>query len=174
MLIVMPFAWCWTVEKTNAYIGINNLLTRRVHMKTFLPLSLIIALSGCASVDFNSGEDGAVYYEPLPYLFYSVSDKCISSATVVSLPGKKRHLDFKAGYGSSNLSAEFSNGLLAKVGQTSDSKIPETLTSIASLATAGALGVSPTAGGCPQKAVLFPIEDGVPNLKKALDLNLGQ
>ena len=143
-------------------------------MKKTLSLPLTIALSGCASVDFNAGEDGAVYYEPLPYLFYSVSDKCISSASVVSLPGKKRHLDFKTGYGSSSLSAEFSNGLLTKVGQTSDTKIPETLTSIASLATAGVLGIAPGAAGCPQKAVLFPIEDGIPNLQKPLDLNLGQ
>lgn len=141
-------------------------------MKNALSFSLIIALSGCASVDFNSGEEGAVYYEPLPYLFYSRSDKCISSATVVSVPGKKRHLDFKAGYGSSNLSAEFSNGLLSKVGQTSDSKSPETLTSIAGLATAVGLAVDP--GACQPKAVLFPIEDGVPNLKKQLDLNLDQ
>ena len=139
------------------------------------PLLIVVAiLSGCAGVDFNADEDGAVYYEPLPYLFYSVNDKCISSATVVSLPGKKRHLNFKTGYGSSSLSAEFSNGLLAKVGQTSDSKIPETLTSIATLATAGGLGFAPGPGGCPAKAVLFPIEDGVPNLQKPLDLNLGQ
>lgn len=143
-------------------------------MNRIIYLSLITAISGCASVDFNAGEEGAVYYEPLPYLFYSVTDKCISSASVVSLPGKRRHLDFKSGYGSSNLSAEFSNGLLTKVGQTSDSKIPETLTSIAGLATAGVLGVAPADGGCSPRSVLFPIEEGVPNLQKPLDLNLGQ
>tara|TARA_A100000171_G_scaffold48036_3_gene54924 strand:+ start:2036 stop:2464 length:429 start_codon:yes stop_codon:yes gene_type:complete len=133
----------------------------------------VLGLSGCAGVDFNADENGAVYYEPLPYLFYSVTDKCISSATVVSLPGKKRHLDFSSGYGSSSLSAEFSNGLLTKVGQTSDSKIPETLTSIAGLKTAGVLAEGATAA-CKPKAVLFPIENGVPNLQKQLDLNVGQ
>jgi len=142
-------------------------------MKRITTLLLILITTGCANVDFNASEDGAVYYEPLPYLFYSVTDKCVSSATVVSLPGKKRHLNFSAGYGSSALSAEFSNGLLAKVGQTSDSKIPETLTSLAGLKTAGVLfdGASPV---CAPKSVLFPIEDGVPNLNKRLDLNLGQ
>jgi uncharacterized protein YbaR (Trm112 family) len=94
---------------------------------------------------------------------------------VVSLPGKKRHLDFKTGYGSSNLSVDFSNGLLTKVGQTSDSKIPETLTSIGGLATAGVLKAAPGEPPCRQKALLFPIEDGIPKLKKPLDLiNLGQ
>ena len=92
---------------------------------------------------------------------------------MVSLPGKKRHLDFSSGYGSSSLSAEFSNGLLTKVGQTSDSKIPETLTSIAGLKTAGVLAEGATAA-CKPKAVLFPIENGVPNLQKQLDLNVGQ
>jgi len=142
-------------------------------MKKYITIIFAIGLSGCASIDFNADSNGAVYYEPLPYLFYSVTDKCVSSATVVTLPGAKRHLDFKTGYGSSSLSAEFSNGLLTKVGQTSDSKIPETLTSIGALATAGILksGESPA---CEQRAVLFPIENGVPNLDKPLDLNLGQ
>ncbi len=142
-------------------------------MKIASILLMTSIIVGCANVDFDADEDGAVYYEPLPYLFYSVTDKCISSASVVSLPGKKRHLDFSSGYGSSALSAEFSNGLLTKVGQTSDSKIPETLTSIAGLKTAGVLldGASPA---CKPKSILFPIVDGVPDLNKPLDLNLGQ
>lgn len=142
-------------------------------MKVYVAIFLAVASSGCASVDFNAGPDGAVYYEPLLYLFYSVTDKCISSATVVSLPGNKRHLDFRSGYGSSSLSAEFSNGLLTKVGQTSDTKIPETLTSIAGLKTAGML-LEGAQAACEAKAVLFPIENGVPNLSKPLNLNLGQ
>lgn len=136
-------------------------------MKKTIVASIVFTLAGCAGVEFNAGNDGAVYYEPLPYLFYSVTDKCVSSATVVALPGNKRHLDFSTGYGSSSLSAEFSNGLLTKVGQTSDSKTAETLTSIAALATAGILSESSQVA-CSPKAVLFPIEDGVPNLNKAL------
>lgn len=142
-------------------------------MKSVIFISTILSLSGCASVNFNAGEDGAVYYEPLPYLFYSRTDKCVTSATVVSLPGKKRHLDFSNGYGSSTLSAEFSNGLLTKIGQTSDSKASETLTSIAGLATAGVLSIDGSAV-CTPISVLFPIENGTPNIEKPLDLNLGQ
>lgn len=138
-------------------------------MKKVLVFILLAAGSGCANIDFNSGENGAVYYEPLPYLFYTVSKKCVRSAKVVTLPGKKRHLDFSSGYGSSSLSAEFSNGLLSKVGQTSDSKITETLTAIAGLETAGVFSAD-SDGGCPIESVLYPIEDGVPNLDKPLTL----
>ncbi|MFP1677191.1 hypothetical protein ACLD02_00775 [Alloalcanivorax sp. C16-2] len=139
-------------------------------MRKYMTVLLATVLSGCASIDFNAGEDGAVYYEPVPYLFYAVTDKCVSSATAVTLPGEKRHLDFKAGYGSSSLSAEFANGLLTKVGQTSDSNISETLTSIG---TAGIIK-SEESSACDPKAVLYPIENGVPNLNEPLDLNLGR
>lgn len=137
-------------------------------MNKLIFASLMLSLSGCAGVNFNADTDGAVYYEPVPYLFYSLTDKCISSVSVVALPGKKRHLDFSKGYGSSNLSAEFSNGLLSKVGQTTDTKIPETLTSIGGILTAG------IASSCTPKAVLYPIEDGTPNLDEPLGINLGE
>jgi hypothetical protein len=44
-------------------------------MKTQSAILISLAISGCASVDFNSGPNGAVYYEPLPYLFYSRTEK---------------------------------------------------------------------------------------------------
>ena len=59
-------------------------------MKKYMTVLLVTGLSGCASIDFNADEDGAVYYEPVPYLFYSVTDKCVSSATAVTLPGEKK------------------------------------------------------------------------------------
>ena len=123
---------------------------RKNTMRKYMEVLLATVLSGCASIDFNADEDGAIYYKPVPYLFYAVTDKCVSSATVVTLPGERRHLDFKAGYGSSSLSAEFANGLLNKVGQTSDANIPETLTSI------GASGIIKPEGSsaCDLTAVL--------------------
>ncbi|MGJ3257722.1 MAG: hypothetical protein ACFE0K_15520 [Alcanivorax sp.] len=141
-------------------------------MKKYMAIMLAAGLPACASIDFNADHNGVVYYEPIPYLFYTVTNKCVSSATVVSLPGAKRYLDFKAGYGSFSLSAEFSNGLLTKVGQTSDSKSPETLASIGALATAGIIksGEGPQ---CEPRSVLFPIENGEPNLNKPLNLNFG-
>lgn len=142
-------------------------------MKKIMTLLLTLLMTGCASIDFDAGPEGAVYYEPLPYLLYSQNAKCVTSATAVVLPGKKRYLNFTSGYGSSALSADFSNGLLTKIGQTSDTNIPGTLTSIAALETAGIF--SGTAeSGCEIVSLLFPIEDGVPNLGKPLNLNLGQ
>ena len=126
---------------------------------------LAFAFSGCATVDFDSNPRGAVYYEPLPYVFYSITEKCVSSVAVVTLPGKRRYLDFRGGYGSSNLSAEFSNGLLIKVGQTSDSKVPETLTAVAAIATAAAL-LTDTKAPCSALAVLYPIVDGEPDTSR--------
>ncbi|MGF1727963.1 hypothetical protein [Photobacterium kasasachensis] len=121
---------------------------------------LTLVLSGCTSIDFN-GQEGLVYYEPKPYLFVSVTDQCISSVSVVSIPGVQKNIDFNSGFGSSNMSAEFSNGIITKVGQTSDSKIPAALASIAALKTAGMLveGQEPT---CEPTARLYPIENGVP------------
>nr|WP_290697832.1 hypothetical protein [Halomonas sp. UBA3074] len=138
-------------------------------MNKYMAILFMTGLSGCASIDFNADSNGAVYYEPVPYLFYSLTENCIRSATAVTLPGEKRYLDFKAGFGSSSLSAEFVNGLLTKVGQTSDSKIPETLTSIGAESIKGVGGLK-----CSPIAVLYPVENGVPNLNKPLHLNRGQ
>lgn len=142
-------------------------------MKKAIALTLLVGITGCASIDFNA-KDGAVYYEPVPYLFYSQTDKCVRSVSAVSLPGEKRHLDFKTGYGSYSLSAKFSNGLLTEVGQTSDSKLPETLTSFAALGTAGLL--TDSVGLCSHKAILYPIKikDGSLNLGKPLHLTVDQ
>lgn len=142
-------------------------------MSKYFVVFFSLVVSGCASIDFDSKEKGLVYFEPKPYLFVSLSDKCISSATVVSIPGEKKKLNFTAGYGSSSLSAEFSNGILTKIGQTSDSKIPETLTSIASLATAGILEVG-TKPVCTPSAILYPIENGVPDPSQSINISVGQ
>ena len=102
-----------------------------------------------------------------------VTDKCISSVSVVSIPSAKKKIDFNAGYGSSALSAEFSNGIITKVGQTSDSKIPETFTSIAALKTAGML-VAGEEPACKASAVLYPIENGIPNTAAPVNFAIDQ
>lgn len=138
-------------------------------MKTLLVLPVALVLSACASVEFNASSEGAVYYEPTPYLFFSRTEKCVTSATPVTLPGAKRYLDFKSGYGSSSLSAEFSNGLLTKIGQTSDTKVPETLTSIAGLATALKMD-SGGGAACAPVSILYPIVNGVPDTSQPINL----
>ena len=140
---------------------------------TFLLSSL--AFLGCANIDFDSQEKGITYYEPMPYLFISVTDKCISTATVMSIPGPKKKMEFHAGFGSSELSVEFSNGIITKVGQNTDSKIPETLTSVAALQTAGILATGNAgAAQCKPAALLFPIKDGVPDARAPINISLGQ
>jgi hypothetical protein len=119
-----------------------------------------------AGLDF--GEAGLSFYEPKPYLFVFVNKDCVSTATVISLPGDKKSVMFKSGYGSADLSIALSNGILTNAGQKTDTKIPETITSIASLGAAMA-ALSATKKGakqviCKPSAILYPIENGVPKL----------
>ena len=127
-------------------------------------------LSGCAHIDF--GGDGLTYYEPKPYFFVSTNKDCTTTAVVVSVPETKKAMKFKTGYGSAELSASLTNGMIASVGQKTDSKIPETITSIAALGTA--VGTMAAAPGkqviCKPQAILYPITAGVPDLKQPLSV----
>ena len=123
-----------------------------------------IMVGGCAGLDF--GEQGLSYYEPKPYLFVSVNKECASTATVISLPGEHRHVKFKSGYGSSDLSVTLSNGILTNAGQKTDTNIPGTITSIASLGTAMATVMeakSTKQVECKPSAILYPVVNGVPD-----------
>jgi hypothetical protein len=134
-------------------------------LKYTIALASLCLLSACAGLNF--GDEGVTYYEPTPYLFVSLNKECVSTATVVSLPGKKRSVKFTKGYGSADLSIAMSNGILTNVGQKTDSKVPETITSIAALGTAMA---AIKAFEKPQKqvvcvptATLYEIKNGVPD-----------
>jgi len=132
-------------------------------------LTPVLMLGGCASINFDSNDpQGLVYYEPKPYLFYSLAKNCVSAVTVVTVPGKKKIMSFEGGIGSSALSANFSNGVITGVGQTSDSKVSETLASLAAVAGAmAAEGDSP----CSPVSVMFPIDEkGNPDLKQPINL----
>ncbi|MVV49018.1 hypothetical protein EJA72_12300 [Pseudomonas sp. PB120] len=134
---------------------------------TALTVTASILISGCAGLDF--GEQGLSYYEPKPYLFVSIGKDCVSTATVVSLPGEKRALKFKSGYGSSDLSVTLANGILTNAGQKTDTKIPETITAVASLGTAlASLSADKSSRQlvCVPTATLYPIMNGVPELSK--------
>ncbi len=133
-------------------------------------LVLAASLAGCAHIDF--GGEGLTYYDPKPYLFVATTKECVTTATVVSVPEQKKVMTFRTGYGASELSATLSNGMIASVGQKSDVKIPETLASVAALATAApALKPFDAAGPqviCTPAATLYPIEGGAPSLAKPL------
>jgi hypothetical protein len=133
-------------------------------------LVVLISLSGCAHIDF--GGDGLTYYDPKPYLFVSTTKDCVTTATVVALPEAKKVMKFVSGYGSSELSVTLSNGVVTTVGQKTDTKIPETITSIASLGTAAAgLRAMAEPGKqviCTPAAMLYPIVSGVPDVDHPL------
>ena len=130
-----------------------------------------LALSGCAGLAFNDApRSGAlIYYDSSPYLLVTFTKDCVSAASVISLPGTARSVSFQSGYGTADLSVTLTNGMIASVGQKTDTKVPETLTAIAGLATAaGKLGsaAAPGAGKtveCVPVARLYPIINGAPD-----------
>lgn len=133
-------------------------------------LVVLLAVSGCAHIDF--GADGMTYYDPAPYLLVSTTKECVTTATVVVIPGARKSMKFVPGYGSSNLTASLSNGMITSVGQQTDANIPATITSIASLATAAAaLKAAPErvqAGGCTATAKFYPVVSGAPDMHNPL------
>jgi len=120
-------------------------------------------LGGCAELDF--GEEGLLYYEPKPYLLVSLDKECVPTAKVISLPGEEKRIKFKKGLGSAAFSVALSDGMLTAVGQTTDTKIPETLAALVPLFTADRTS-SPPDSPCPS-AILYPITDGIPDLAKS-------
>lgn len=131
-----------------------------------LVMMCAIALSGCARIalytdeHFKSPEVGFKFYYSKPYLLVArtgakVDQTQVSGAkdgtsqapgaqanpvqvSVIYLPDQKnvRYAELKTGYGSAELSLAFQNGMLTNIGQKTDTKIPETITALASMATA--------------------------------------
>jgi hypothetical protein len=119
-----------------------------------------VASAGCAAIDFDS-ETGMTYFEPVPYLYVTNTPDCTQTATVVVVPGPQKHMKLNNGFGSNELSASLTNGMIASVGQKTDSKIPETLTAL--VGTGGALTATTAAEGgaeCHVGSRLYPIKDG--------------
>ena len=141
-----------------------------------------LCLDGCARVEFSDGwvQDGAHFYDPVPYVLVTVSKDCTTNAGLVALPGSTRTAIFHSGYGSANLSANFLNGMLTSVGQQTDTKIPETITALTGIATAiPKLGAAPPLAGapppppqCPARAILFPIRNGTIDTTQPVQLRL--
>ena len=131
-------------------------------VESFAAVSL---LTGCAGLTFGPESMNALtYYDPKPYLFISTTADCVSTATIISVPETKKGVSFNSGYGTADLSITLSGGMIAAVGQKTDSKIPETWSSVATLATAVggiARSVAPRAAACKPSARLYNINKGV-------------
>ena len=131
-------------------------------MESFAAVSL---LTGCAGLTFGPESTNALtYYDPRPYLFISTTADCVSTATIISVPETKKGVAFNSGYGTADLSITLSGGMITAVGQKTDTKIPETLSSVATLTTAvGGLArlTAPKEGACKPSARLYTIDKGV-------------
>ena len=136
--------------------------------RQWVSLAALGFLAGCAQLEFSDGwvSGGAHYYDPVPYVLVTVGKDCMADAKLIMLPGVPKTVSLKSGYGSANLSANFQNGMLASVGQQTDTKIPETITALTGAASAAAKiqtmrELPPTPPSCTPKAVLYRINNGV-------------
>jgi hypothetical protein len=111
------------------------------------------------------------YRDSVPYMLVSTTADCITTSTVVSLPGTERSVSFKSGYGTADLSVAMNSGVITSVGQKTDTKIPETITAVSGLAKdVGGLfalkaaadgGAAPKVPTCIPTARLYAIRDGL-------------
>lgn len=127
-------------------------------------LGTALALAGCAGMSFSDGRrsDGLTFYDPVPHLLVKTAADCAVTTEVVALPGRERSVRFERGLGSADLAIEFGNGIITKIGQKTDTKIPETIGALTDLATAGVLGATGDGGsraGCPS-IKLYPLVAG--------------
>jgi hypothetical protein len=130
-----------------------------------ISLTIALASNGCAHISFHDPTNpkpdvGLEYYKPKLYLLVTKT-KDGTKADILTLPDltKPRFALLHPGYGSSNLSLKLSNGILTDVGQTVDTKIPETITALSGLATAaaGAAKEATPTGGTAKEEPSFTI-----------------
>jgi hypothetical protein len=104
--------------------------------------------TGCAEVSIYKDPDlspqsrtGVPFFAPKPYLLVSktgAKDKPVE-VTVIYIPDTAKPLYARLSpglWGASDLSVQFSNGVITSVGQKADTKLPEVLTSLGGLQTA--------------------------------------
>jgi hypothetical protein len=121
---------------------------------TFLSLItgfIILAFTGCAPVNFYSNaklteKAGLKYYNSKPYLLVErdIDSGRITNVTVIYLPdlANPQYMVVKGGLGSKHIELGLTDGSIKTFGSTSDTKIPETITSLSKLATGGADAIS--------------------------------
>lgn len=112
-------------------------------MRRLLAALAMIGLSGCASIKFYSTPDmgpksevGLKVYYPKPYLLVARDGTAkVTSVTLIYMPDLANpvYARTRSGYGSANLTLAFSTGMLTSLGQQTDTKIPESLTSVGGL-----------------------------------------
>lgn len=114
---------------------------------TFTPLLITtFILSSCASIDFYEVKKdktlenlGFLYYPPKPYLLIETKGENLTTK-IISLPDLSNPHRVKQdnGWGTAELGFTIENGMIKTFNSKTDSKGPETITSLASLGTAKA------------------------------------
>lgn len=107
-------------------------------LRSLLFSCVLLATSGCAELRFSDTSSpppkyALGFYETKPVAVVTIAGDCAVTFTVTSVPGEKRYVRFKPGYGSNKLGIEFENGMIKSVNQETDSKVPETITAAGSL-----------------------------------------
>jgi hypothetical protein len=119
---------------------------------------LLVSMGGCASIEFSSKDKhGLTYFEPRPHLLVTTTadkDGCSKNVSVIMIPGDRKHMKFKWGYGSSELSVSLTNGMVSQVGLKNDSKIPETIGAVANLTGAVSPKMMQSSGACETSALI--------------------
>ncbi|HEX8325703.1 MAG TPA: hypothetical protein VF595_17495 [Tepidisphaeraceae bacterium] len=108
----------------------------RIGIAALLLSSLV--LSGCAEVTVtrpDTNEKGFLTYTPVPHLLVEKNKEGGPVTKLISLPDTSRpmYIEHGGGYGTLDFNFTLENGMLTTFGQKTDSKIPETITGIASL-----------------------------------------
>lgn len=129
------------------------------HLTMMFLVTTSMLATGCAHLEFPEDDKGLPYFEPLPYMLITTTPECVTTGTVVMIPGERKIVELKSGYGSSELSVTLTNGMISAVGQKTDTKVPETVTAMAALATATALAKEEKPK-CKPSAILYPIRNG--------------
>lgn len=118
-------------------------------VRSIAAVAASVLISGCAGVEFytspkltKDSETGIPIYASKPYLLVSRTgnkDKP-TEVSIIHLSDVSRviYAKPKSGFGSSNLTMSLTNGQMSAFGQQVDTKIPETITSLAGLVTARA------------------------------------
>ena len=107
---------------------------------------VVVICGGCASVEFYEDADLSVKTglkicpaKPFILVEYNATKDNSLKTSVIWLPDLSgpQYLRVKPGIGSSELKLAFSNGILTSYGITTESQIPETINSLASLIAKG-------------------------------------
>lgn len=114
-------------------------------------LALAITTTACARVevtklaDAKTYSEGIRFYRPVPYLVTSQKDGCTRQIVYLPDPDEEYLIRVLSGYGAVDAKVTLENGWnLTALGETRDSKIPETITAVGGLlAGARATGFAP-------------------------------